>query len=131
MKNNHYVTNEELIPELEEFTKTGKMSEKLGSMVLMIARGLANKGNFCNYTWKDDMIGEAVLAFLKFGKSYNPEVSKNAFGYIDMACYRAFIAYIKKQKKHSKIKNTCFEFMEQETDVLHNTDSIDYTLIKD
>lgn len=48
--NNYYVTNEELLPELKDFNQTGIMSEKLGLMVFKISSGLANKGNFSNYT---------------------------------------------------------------------------------
>lgn len=129
-KQNYYVTNEELLPELKKFNQTGIMSEELGLMVLKIASGLANKGNFSNYTWKEDMINEGILAFLKFGRSFDPEISKNAFAYISMACYRAFVAYIKKQKKHSQIKDSCYNFMEIAPNEIKKSDAIDYTIIK-
>lgn len=130
MNENYYVTNEELLPELKEFNQTGIMSEKLGLMLYKIASGLANKGNFSNYTWKEDMISEGMLAFIKFGRSFDPEISKNAFAYISMACYRAFVAYIKKQKKHSQIKDDCYTFMEIAPNEIRKNEAIDYTIIK-
>ena len=76
------------------------------------------------------MVCEGVLAFLRFGKSFNPEISNNAFAYISMACYRAFIAYIKKQKKHSKIKDVCYNFIDIAPNELRKSDAIDYSIIK-
>lgn len=127
---NYYVTNNDLIPELKKFSETGVMNEKLGRMVLKISTELANKGNFSGYTWKDDMISEGVLAFIRFGKSFDPSISNNAFAYISMSCYRAFIAYIKKQKKHAYIKDACYDFMGIAPNEIKKFDAIDYTVIK-
>jgi len=111
-----YVTNKDLIPEIEKYKKQwddekktiiGKPSEELGRMILMIATKYAEKGNFTNYTWKDDMIGDAVFTCLKYIKNFDIEKSQNPFAYITTICRHAFINYIKKQQKHREIKDTC------------------------
>ena len=67
----HYVRNKDLIPEIKKFNESGQISEELGRMLLLIAKNLSNKANFINYTWKDDMIQEAVLTCCKYLKNFD------------------------------------------------------------
>jgi DNA-directed RNA polymerase specialized sigma24 family protein len=80
------------------------VSNELGVMVEEISRNLAKKGNFAGYTWKEDMIQDGCLACVLYMHNYKPEYL-NPFGYITSICARAFINHIKKQKKHSVIKD--------------------------
>lgn len=109
-KPNYYVTNDELIAELKQYDKTGVISNELGKMFLDIARNLSNKGNFSGYSWKRDMIGEAVYTCVRY--VYNFDINKqkkpNPFAYFSRICYNCFLGYIKKQKTHSKIKDRCY-----------------------
>ena len=78
----NYVNNKEIMVEMIEYRRTGVISERLGEMYYLIASNLANKSNFIGYTWKDDMIADAVLTCVKYCKNFNPEKSNNPFGYI-------------------------------------------------
>lgn len=115
----HYIENEELINLIEQYKSTckknengkyiqgsGHMSERLGEAILMIARGLAQKGCWNGYTWIEDMIAEGVLTVCKYLHNFNKEKSNNAFAYITMICRRAFVVYKNEQKIHSEIKDT-------------------------
>lgn len=129
MNDNYYVTNEDILPEMAKWKDTGKASEKLGRIFLLIASNLAQKRCFSGYTWKEDMIQEAVLTCMKYGRSFNTDKSQDPFSYITTICRNAFLNYIKKQKKHSEIKDVCFknkDFFEQEGYVEKATD---YTLL--
>jgi len=129
----HYVRNKDLIPEIKEFNKSGRISEELGRMLLLIAKNLSNKGNFINYTWKDDMIQEAVLTCCKYLKNFDLEVSNNPFAYITTICSHAFVNYINKQKRHSDIKDTLFHNrmdMDDESSS-YRYKAIDYTVMSD
>jgi DNA-directed RNA polymerase specialized sigma24 family protein len=127
----HYVRNKDLIPEIEKFAETERISEELGAMLLLIAKNLSNKGNFINYTWKEDMIQEAVLTCCKYLKNFDLKKSNNPFSYITTICNHAFVNYINKQKKHSEIKDRCFNEREQVTNnefgFTHK--AIDYTVM--
>lgn len=127
----YYVRNKDLIPEIEKFAETGFISEELGKMLLLIAKNLSNKGNFINYTWKEDMIQEAVLTCCKYLKNFDLKKSNNPFAYITTICNHAFVNYINKQKKHSEIKDRCFNEREQVTNnefgFTHK--AIDYTVM--
>jgi DNA-directed RNA polymerase specialized sigma subunit len=116
-KKNNYVENDILLDELQKYKESGVMSEELGLAILTIASNYANKGNFSGYTWKDDMIGEAVLTCMKYIHKFDPEKYEkpNPFAYITTICKNAFLMYIKKQQKHSAIKdrlyNSCQEYL--------------------
>jgi len=109
MSSIHYVRNADLIPEVQMFSQTGVISENLGRMLLLIAKNLSNKGNFINYTWKEDMIQEAVLTCCKYLKNFDLNKSNNPFAYITTICNHSFVNYINKQKRHSEIKDRCFK----------------------
>ena len=127
----YYVRNKDLIPEIEKFAETERISEELGAMLLLIAKNLSNKGNFINYTWKEDMIQEAVLTCCKYLKNFDPKKSNNPFAYITTICNHAFVNYINKQKKHSEIKDRCFNEREQITnnELGFTHKAIDYTVM--
>ena len=123
-----YVKNKEMLEQLRLYKKSGKISETLGEMFLLIARNLSNKSNFGGYTWKEEMISEAVLTCVKYCKNFDPEKSNNPFAYFTKYCYNSFIGYIKKQNKHGSIKQTLYDNKELvETDNFYTYKSIDYT----
>jgi DNA-directed RNA polymerase specialized sigma subunit len=128
-----YVKNKELYEELLKSKENdNKVSEKLGKYFYLIAKNLSNKSNFTGYTWKDEMISEAVFTCVKYFKNFNPEKSTNAFAYITQICYNAFIIYIKKQKKHSDIKQILYDKKNiiNDNESKYTYSSIDYTVFK-
>ncbi len=128
----HYVRNKDLIPEIEKFNESGQISEELGGMLLLIAKNLSNKANFINYTWKEDMIQEAVLTCCKYLKNFDLEKSKNPFAYITTICSHSFVNYINRQKKHSDIKDKCFhnrEYVTEDETMTYTQKAIDYTIM--
>lgn len=129
----HYVKNKDLLPEIVSYRETGICSEELGTMFLLIAKNLSNKGNFINYTWKEDMIQEAVLTCVKYSKNFDTDKSKNPFAYITTICNHAFVNFINKQNRHSDIKDKCFNMKEtmHETGDYLSQKAIDYTQFSD
>lgn len=144
-KSLYYVLNDDLIKEIKEFKKTckynkkgkyiqgsGKMSPKLGEMVFKIADGLSHKPNFNGYTWIEDMKSSAILTTIKYLHNFDPEKSKNPFGYISMICYNAFIQFIQYSKKHSHIKQVLYDNKPSkyfENTEFYNTIALDYETI--
>jgi len=130
-----YIKNKDLIPELEKMKNNNNViSEELAKMFYLISRNLSNKSNYISYTWKQDMVQEAVFTCTKYIKNFNLEKSRNPFAYITTICNHSFMAYIKKQKKHSIIKDVCYKEiakLEEQKNIWVNK-SIDYTiLVKD
>jgi DNA-directed RNA polymerase specialized sigma subunit len=105
----YYIDNLEILNELSMYNDAGVMSENLGCILLDIANNLSNKGSFAGYTWKDDMVGEAILTCMKYLKNFDINKSTNAFSYITQIMRNSFINYIKIQNRHGEIKNSLYE----------------------
>lgn len=104
-----YVDNKELLAEIRLMKTSGKMSERLGGMILAIARRYSSKGSWSGYTWKNDMIGDACLTVCKYLHNFNEEKSKNPFSYITEIVYHSFVAHINKEKKVANMKKMIYE----------------------
>jgi hypothetical protein len=92
---------------------------------LKIANGLSHKPNFIRYTYKEEMVMDAVENCLTAIKNYNIKTitrggAPNAFGYFTMIVWRAFLRRLAKEKKQQDIKQKFFDtcgaeaFMEYE-----------------
>lgn len=85
----------------------GHISEELGEMFLKVAKGIGNKKNFINYTYKEEMMGLGIEFLCKYAKKFKYELPKaNAFAYLSQICKNGFIQSINKEKKQSKMKDT-------------------------
>jgi hypothetical protein len=128
-KSAHYVSNNDLLQEIKLYKSTNVISENLGKMLLLMARNYSSKGNFANYTWRQDMISNAVFTCVKYLKNFNIEKSSNAFSYITQIMSNAFKLTIIDEKKQIHVKNICYKSslikpMDQET--AYSQKSIDY-----
>ena len=113
-KANHYVDNQKLLTELsahlEKVRNTPKgepkprLPEYVGGCILLIAQRLATRPNFMGYSFREEMIGDAIENCLLYIGNFNPEKSKNPFGYITQIVYYAFIRRIQKERKQQYIK---------------------------
>jgi|SRR3990167_8165312 len=119
-KEDHYVNNKELVDEILKYKeakakadKTGdpipQMSERLGEMILLIARRLATSHNFSGYTYKEEMISDGIENCMMYITNFDPAKSKNAFSYISQIFFFAFIRRIGREKKQSYIKLRAME----------------------
>src|SRR6056300_945563 len=122
----HYVNNKDFSQAVVDYVRTvneAKAKETelpivpnyIASCFLKIAEGLSHKSNFIRYTYREEMIMDAVENCLKAIHNYNIEAATrtgnpNAFAYFTQICYYAFIRRITKEKKQQDIK---FKFIEQ------------------
>jgi len=95
----------------------GIISEDLGEMFLGIANNLANKSNFNNYTYKEEMIGLGLEYLCRFAKRYDyTNANANAFSYCTQICYNGFIQCIKKENDRAKMKDKMIKESMHETE---------------
>jgi hypothetical protein len=146
MASNYYVDAQELKEQAviykttAQYTSAGKyiygsanVTEQFGEQIYKISRNLSNKTNFNQYTYKEDFIMEGLHNTIKYFHNYKPEKG-TVFNYITMICYNAFVAYIEKQKRHSVIKDVCYQKKElfiRDEEESYAQKSIDYTVMKD
>ena len=111
-KKAYYVSPKEFLSRLTEYYETDDLVDELAQSVYKIAVGLSYSPNFINYSYKDEMIGDAVVKMIAAvkNKKFNLESSSNPFSYFTTIAYHAFINRIKKEKKY---RETINDYQEQ------------------
>jgi DNA-directed RNA polymerase specialized sigma24 family protein len=61
------------------------------------------------YSYKDEMIADAIENCVSAAHSFDPEKSNNPFAYFTQIAWNAFIRRISKEKKQAYIKHKNFE----------------------
>jgi hypothetical protein len=116
----HYVNNAEFsaavvayVSHKREQVAAGNVAPKVPNYVaqcfLKIAEGLSHKSNFVRYTYREEMVMDAVENCLKAIENYNLETATrtgkpNAFAYFTQISWYAFLRRIEKEKKQQDIK---------------------------
>lgn len=126
----NYIDNKKFYDSLVEYRTLCKQNpeeiprvpEYIGACFLKIANGLATKSNFSGYSWREEMVGEAVETCLRYVKSFDPDKSKNPFSYFTQCCWYSFIGKIQSEKKQSKIKRELIRYAGFDTFTLQGHD---------
>jgi len=113
---NTYVNQAEFMEELKQYYSSDVISEQLATFVKKIAEGLSYAPNFINYTYKDEMVGDAILKMVQAleHKKFDLENRDNPFGYFTTIAFHAFINRIKKEKRQRQAINDYQEQVYQE-----------------
>jgi len=114
----HYVDNKKFFDALVEYKKQvdhakaneldkPRVSEYLGECFLKIATHLSYKANFINYSYKDEMVGDAIVKMFSAlrNKKFKIDSGFSPFSYFTTIAFHAFINRIKKEKKHHEVIN--------------------------
>jgi hypothetical protein len=118
----HYVNSREFEEEIRAYYKSGFVTQKLGESLTKIAHGLSYAPNFINYSYKDDMIGDAIVKMFSAlrNKKFKLDSGFSPFSYFTTIAFHAFINRIKKENKHHAVLN---EYRDKVyTDLMLNTD---------
>ena len=124
----HYVNNKEFSWAVVDYCKLVAAAKEKAEQLpvvtdyiamcfLRIAEGLSHKSNFVRYTYREEMVMDAVENCLKAIENYNIEAATrtgkpNAFAYFTQISWYAFLRRIAKEKKQQDIK---MKFIAQST----------------
>lgn len=103
--NKYYLPNSVLLPEVIASREKGVISDKLGKMLLMLATKYSLRPNFINYSFREDMISEAMVDLSKNALKFNPEKSNNPFAFYTTCIYHSFIGFLNAERKHRRIRD--------------------------
>lgn len=117
----HYINNAEFLAALLEHrekvlqareaeTDPPPISNYLGDCFIKIAKHLSYKSNFINYSYKDEMISDAIENCLAVVNNFDPAKSKNPFAYFTQITFFAFVRRIQREKKQMATK---FRYIDQ------------------
>lgn len=125
-KAQHYVNNKEFSQAVVDYVNSvnearenekdePKITNYIGSCFLKIAEGLSHKPNFFSYTYREEMVMDAVENCIKAIMNY--DIGKatrtglpNAFAYFTQISYYAFLRRIAKEKRQQEIKERYIDF---------------------
>lgn len=99
-QNTNYVDPEEFKNQIVEYYKTGDMIDEIAIAVQEIATRLSFAPNFINYTYREEMVGDAIIKMIKAlkEKKFDPKKG-NPFSYFTKIAYHAFCKRIKSEKR--------------------------------
>jgi hypothetical protein len=116
----HYVNNKEFSQAVVDYCLTVEeakanktqlpiVTDYIASCFLRISEGLSHKSNFIRYTYREEMVMDAVENCLRAIENYNIEAATrtglpNAFAYFTQISWYAFLRRIAKEKKQQEIK---------------------------
>ena len=119
-KSIHYVNNADFSQAVVDYvtlveqakkskTTIPKVPDYVAQCFLRIAEGLSHKANFIRYTYREEMVMDAVENCLKAISNYNLEAATrtgkpNAFAYFTQISWFAFLRRIAKEKKQQDVK---------------------------
>lgn len=104
-KKKFYVSKDEMMDELRRYKETGIISEKLGEMFMNIAKRYTSKVSFYRYTYREDMVSDAILRMVSQVDKFNVDhPSANPFAYFTQIAYHQVLLCLKKEKKQRDIK---------------------------
>lgn len=111
-KTEYYVEPDFFKQLLVDYYATDIIKDDLGICLNKIAEGLSYSSNFINYTYREEMVGDAVVKMFTAirKKKFNIDSDNSPFSYFTTIAFNAFINRIKKEKKHH---NTITEYRER------------------
>ena len=139
-ENVHYVNNADFSNAVVEYVQSANEAKAQNEIVpvvpnyiaecfLRISEGLSHKSNFIRYTYREEMVMDAVENCLKAIHNYDLSTATrtgrpNAFAYFTQIAWYAFLRRIAKEKKQQDIKLSYLSRVNVE-DILGSVDEID------
>lgn len=115
MSKTNYVDNKLFLKEISAYRKAVRKAKKdgldkpripeyVGECFMLIAENMSHKYNFLTYSWRDEMVSDAIENCVMYVDNFNPRKSKNPFAYFSQICYYAFLRRIQREKKQLYVK---------------------------
>lgn len=131
-----YVDNKDLFDEFVRWHEKrlinpdAQMSDFIAKAIMNTANGLIRRFNFNQYTWKEEMVGDAILNCVKYVKNFDHLKYNNPHAYISRICEQTFIQRIKKEKRAlaAKYKHFTKEVFDMS---MVEADNVDYNFYLD
>lgn len=113
-KKNHYVDNEKFLAEIKIYKQQCKdalaegkekprISEYIGKCIYLIAENLSHKPRFMNYSFRDELVSDAIENCFLYFDNFDSDKYSNPFAYFTQIIYYAFHRRIAKEEKNRYI----------------------------
>lgn len=80
------------------------VSNEIAGAIIQICNRLSNSYNFIGYSYKDEMIADAIIKCIEKIHRFDPAISENPFAFCTQIAFNAFINRIKLEQKQASIR---------------------------
>lgn len=101
----YYLTNAKLLPAVLRAKETGKLTDELAGMLLLLSQKYAQHPNFSGYTYKEDMIADAMANLCVAALKFDPAKSNNPFAFYTSCITHSFYQFLNVEKRHRRIRD--------------------------
>jgi len=118
----YYLTNGKMLPEVVKSRTDGRINNELAKMLMMLTRKYAQRPCFSGYSYKEDMISDALANLCQNALKFNPDKGSNPFSFYTTCINNSFLQFLGVEKKHRRIRdqllidmgeNPSFNFQEE------------------
>lgn len=110
-----YLDNKKLHAALEEYLisredaiaageEIPRITNFIGENIYLLSVNLARRPNFSGYTYRDDMISNAIELCIRYIHNYNFRLYKNPHAFFTQYAWRAFVDVINLEEKQSYLR---------------------------
>lgn len=132
----HYISNKEFTQAIVDYIQlcdaeeadgreAPQIPDAIARQFIALANKLGSRYNFSGYTFRDEMVSNAIFACCAKIRKFNIAISNNAFAYFTNVCWRAMVDVINTEEKMSYIKAKSFSSVDME-DSLQENDMSDF-----
>jgi hypothetical protein len=87
----------------------GNMTRRLAEMFMKLCERYATRSNWRNYTYNEEMRGQALLQLSQIGLQFDESKSQNPFAYYTAAITNSFTRILNIEKKNQNIRDDILE----------------------
>lgn len=97
----NYVDPQEMLKRIIEYYNTDVMTEELATDIRKICDRLSMSSRFVNYTYRDEMAGDAFFSAYKaiYNKKFDVTKGYNPFSYVTQVAFHSMVQRIKTEHK--------------------------------
>ena len=122
--------NKKLKKTKEAGTPSPQISRYIGECIIQIAENLGKKINFASYSFKQEMVSDAIQKMIECVDKYDVEYNKekpNPFAYFTQVSWNVFLQRIGKEKieqyvKHKNFSVNYYNEMSENDEISNNSD---------
>lgn len=117
----NYVDPQKMLERINEYYATDVMSEELAMDIRKICDRLSMSSRFVNYTYRDEMAGDAFFSAYKaiYNKKFDTTKGFNPFSYVTQVAFHSMVQRIKtehkEREKTDSYRETHFDDLMKET----------------
>lgn len=101
-----YVTNAELLQGYADSVANGGPTKTFTKYLVKVANKYANHHWFRGYSYKEDLIAEALVVLAQNWRKFDPQKpNPNPFSYYTQCCHYSFLRVMHQERQQSKIRD--------------------------